>query len=67
MLAPAVCLWLRLRSDRVLWCACARVCVNGDQQEIDVEDGVLVLTDDNFQTALDLYGPLLVEFYAPVR
>ena len=46
---------------------CARVCVNGGQQEIDVEAGVLVLTDDNFQTALDLYGPLLVEFYAPVR
>ena len=35
------------------------------QSEIVVEDGVLVLTADNFQEALDQYPLLLVEFYAP--
>ena len=32
---------------------------------IAVEDGVLVLTEDNFQTALESNPLLLVEFYAP--
>ena len=32
---------------------------------IAVEDGVLVLTEENFQSALDSNPLLLVEFYAP--
>jgi protein disulfide-isomerase A1 len=35
------------------------------KSEIEVEDGVLVLTMDNFQDALTAHPLLLVEFYAP--
>jgi len=35
------------------------------QCEIELEEGVLVLTGDNFQEALDANPILLVEFYAP--
>jgi hypothetical protein len=33
--------------------------------EFPVEDGVLVLGDDNFDAALEAHKNLLVEFYAP--
>ena len=33
--------------------------------EITLEDGVLVLGEENFQTAIDSNPLLLVEFYAP--
>jgi len=33
--------------------------------EIEEEDNVLVLTNDNFQQAIDTYPYILVEFYAP--
>ena len=32
---------------------------------IEEEDGVLVLTEANFDAAIKQYDPLLVEFYAP--
>jgi len=37
------------------------------QAAIQEEDGVLVLTEDTIAEALNEFGPLLVEFYAPVR
>ena len=33
--------------------------------DIETEDGVLVLTSENFDAAIKAYDPLLVEFYAP--
>ena len=41
------------------------LCVFSAISEISVEDGVWVLTDSNFEEALDLQPDLLVEFYAP--
>jgi hypothetical protein len=37
----------------------------GARAEIALEDGVMVLTDDNFQGAIADNNALLVEFYAP--
>jgi len=34
-------------------------------QEIEIENDVLVLTNDNFKKALEEYSMILVEFYAP--
>ena len=44
------------------------VCLSGPSLAdglIAVEEGVLVLTEDNFQSALDSNPLILVEFYAP--
>ena len=41
------------------------LCVFSAISEISVEDGVWVLTDSNFEEALNLQPDLLVEFYAP--
>ncbi len=35
------------------------------ESEITEDDNVLVLTNENFQSALDKYENLLVKFYAP--
>ena len=55
---------------RLLLLALATVClaVRAEEAEeglIVVEEGVLVLTDDNFQKAIDANSQILVEFYAP--
>jgi len=33
--------------------------------EIELEEGVLVLTEENFQAAIEANSMVLVEFYAP--
>ena len=37
----------------------------GEEVDIPLEDGVMVLGEDNFQAALDANSLILVEFYAP--
>ena len=37
----------------------------GEEAEIPLEDGVMVLGNDNFQAAIDANSLILVEFYAP--
>merc|ERR1719209_2903247 len=39
--------------------------VKGEEVDISMEEGVLVLGQDNFQTAIDTNSLVLVEFYAP--
>ena len=39
--------------------------VRAEDELIAIEDGVLVLTEDNFQKAIDANSQILVEFYAP--
>merc|ERR1719209_850448 len=39
--------------------------VKGEEVDISMEEGVLVLGMDNFQTAIDTNSLVLVEFYAP--
>jgi len=43
--------------------ACAILGVSAE--EVEKEDGVLILTDDNFDAVLKEHDALLVEFYAP--
>ena len=55
---------------RLLLAALAFIClaVRAEEAEeglIVVEEGVLVLTDDNFQKAIEANSQILVEFYAP--
>lgn len=52
------CLYLSLAALFAVFALFAR-------SEIEVEDGVLVLGDDNFEDALAAHKNLLVEFYAP--
>ena len=37
----------------------------GEEVDIPLEEGVMVLGGDNFQAALDANSMVLVEFYAP--
>ena len=43
------------------------LCLSLTMGEVDIplEDGVMVLGEDNFQAALDANSLILVEFYAP--
>ena len=41
------------------------LCVTAALAEIATEDGVLVLTDANFDKAIEANSQILVEFYAP--
>ncbi|XP_031419280.1 protein disulfide-isomerase [Clupea harengus] len=58
---------------RALWllclsaCVCKRVCVRATQgEDIPEDNGLLRLNKGNFDQALKLYQPLLVQFYAPL-
>lgn len=46
----------------VCFLAIAQVAVKGDAPEIKIEDGVLVLNDDNFKSAVADNEYILVEF-----
>ena len=41
--------------------------VQKESTKFPEEDGVLVLTQDTFEDAMQEYGSILLEFYAPVR
>ena len=48
-----------------LFCLLLSLFASGSLAEIATDEGVLVLTEANFQEALDNNDYLLVEFYAP--
>ena len=48
-----------------LFCLLLSLFASGSLAEIATDEGVLVLTEANFQEALDNNDYILVEFYAP--
>ncbi len=45
--------------------ALVALCAIGARADAQMDEGVLVLNDDNFDTELAKHDHLLVEFYAP--